>query len=122
MNTSKSVDRGKVVGQGSLGEFEQMVLLAVLHLEDDAYGAAIQREIDERAGRRRTISAIYVTLVRLQDKGLVESRLADPTPVRGGKAKRFFTVTPVGVVALEDSRQAMDRMWEGLESSTRRAD
>ena len=110
------------MGQNSLGEFEQMVLLAVLHLDADAYGAAIQREIEARAGRRRTISAIYVTLVRLQDKGLVESDLADPTPVRGGKAKRFFTVTPTGVGALEDSRHAMDRMWEGLDSSARRAD
>ena len=110
------------MGHDSLGEFEQMVLLAVLRLEANAYGAAIQREIEARAERRRTISAIYVTLVRLQDKGMVESSLADPTPVRGGKAKRFFTVTPAGASALEDSRQAMARMWEGLESSTRRAD
>ena len=110
------------MGQDSLGEFEQMVLLAVLRLEANAYGAAIQREIEARASRRRTISAIYVTLVRLQDKGMVESTLADPTPVRGGKAKRFFTVTPAGQDALERSRRAMDQMWEGLESSARRVE
>jgi DNA-binding PadR family transcriptional regulator len=98
-----------------LGQFEEMALLAVLRLDEDAYGAAIQREIAERTGRRRTISAIYVTLVRLQDKGLVESTLADPTPVRGGKAKRLFRVTPEGEAALEASRRAMERLWQGVE-------
>ena len=105
------------MGHDQLGEFEQMVLLAVLHLEDAAYGAPIQEEIEQRAGLLRTISSIYVTLVRLQDKGLVTSELGDPTPVRGGKAKRIFTVTPAGSEALGKSRRAMNRMWDGIEDS-----
>jgi DNA-binding PadR family transcriptional regulator len=103
------------MGKDQLGQLEEMSLLAVLHLQGDAYGAEIQREIAERTGRRRTISAIYVTLVRLQEKGFVESVLADPTPVRGGKAKRLFTVTAAGIEALDSSRRAMQGMWKGLE-------
>jgi len=110
------------LGKDELGQFEEMALLAVLRLDDDAYGAAIQQEIADRTGRRRTISAIYVTLVRLQEKGLVASDLADPTPVRGGKAKRYFRVTAAGGEALAASRRAMQRLWEGVELPSSSAD
>ena len=105
------------MGRDGLGEFEQVVLLTVWRLGADAYGAAIRRELQERSGRRRSISAIYVTLMRLEKKGLVQSTLADPTPVRGGKAKRLFDVAPAGLEALKSARTMMNRMWEGLESA-----
>jgi len=97
-----------------LGEAEHLMLLAVWRLGKNAHGTAIREEILERTGRRLSVSAIYVTLVRLEKKGYVSSFLADPTPVRGGKAKRFFTVKKKGIAELEESRRRMERMWEGL--------
>jgi len=98
----------------NLGEAEHLMLLAVWRLGKNAHGTAIREEIFERTGRRLSVSAIYVTLVRLEKKGYVSSFLADPTPVRGGKAKRFFTVKKKGIAELEESRRRMERMWEGL--------
>ncbi len=97
-----------------LGEAEQLMLLAVWRLGKNAHGTTIRQEIFERTGRRLSVSAIYVTLVRLEKKGYVSSFLADPTPVRGGKAKRYFTVKKKGITELEESRRRMERMWEGL--------
>lgn len=102
-----------------LGELEQLLLLSLARLGSEAYGAEIQNELEERAGRRVSISTIYVTLVRLEDKGFVRSRRADPTPVRGGKSKRYFRLTPRGVSALERSREVLQRMWEGLPDASR---
>jgi PadR family transcriptional regulator PadR len=99
----------------SLGELEQMVLLAILQRSGDAYGLAILRELDERAERRVSPGAIYATLDRLEDKGAVSSRFADPTPGRGGKPKRFMTVTAEGLAALRAARTAWTRMAEGLD-------
>ncbi len=98
-----------------LGEFEQVVLLAVLRLGDNAYGVTILREIQRQAARTVSRGAVYVTLDRLERKKLVASRLADPTPERGGRAKRYFRVQPAGIAALRDSRRALARLWEGLE-------
>ena len=98
-----------------LGDLEELVLLAVLRLGDDAYGAALRRALKRRAGRSVSVSSIYVTLMRLQEKGLVDSWLAEPTAVRGGKAKRYFRLTAEGVEALRAERAAMKRMWEGLD-------
>ena len=98
-----------------LGEFEQVVLLAVLRLGDNAYGVTILREIQRQAARPVSRGAVYVTLDRLERKKLVASRLADPTPERGGRAKRYFRVQPAGIAALRDSRRALARLWEGLE-------
>jgi PadR family transcriptional regulator, regulatory protein PadR len=97
-----------------LGEFEQIVLLAVLRLGDGAYGVPIQREIEKRAGRRVTVGALYATLDRLESKGLLDSWFADPTPQRGGRSKRYFKLLPEGVAALAESKAALDRMWQGL--------
>lgn len=98
-----------------LGEFEQIVLLAVLRLANRAYGAKIREEIMQRVGRSTSISTIYVTLIRLERKGYVNSWLADPTPVRGGKSKRYFRVEPSGIDALREARESMSRLWDGVD-------
>lgn len=100
----------------NLGEFEQLALLAVLRLGDDAYGARIQEVLEERAGREASVSAIYITLTRMAEKGLVSSWLGEPTEVRGGKARRYFRVEPAGVLALDEARARLRRMWEGLDA------
>lgn len=98
-----------------VGEFEHLVLLAVVRLGDEAYGMTVRREIEERTGRDVTIGAVYRTLERLARKGLVESRReARHTPVRGGRARRFFRLTREGHTALSESRRMLDRMWEGV--------
>ena len=99
----------------ALGSFQQLVLLAVLRLGEDSWGARIQEELEQTAGRRVTISTVYVTLDRLEARGLVRSWLGASTPVRGGKARRFYEVTPAGGRALRESREIHERMWAGLE-------
>jgi DNA-binding PadR family transcriptional regulator len=98
----------------SLGEFEYLVLLAVLRLGDDAYGMRVRREIAERTHRDVTIGAVYATLERLAAKGLTTSEMSDPTPERGGRAKRSFHLTGVGIQAVNRSRQELESMLEGL--------
>jgi DNA-binding PadR family transcriptional regulator len=95
-------------------DFEQQVLLVGWRLGDGAYGASVRDELEARTGREVAHGAVYVTLVRLEKKGLVRSRLADPTPVRGGKAKRFFGITPAGVAGVQAAKERLDRLWEGL--------
>ncbi len=103
-------------GNGFLGEFEQMVLLAILRLGDGAYGRAIRDELEARANRTVTHGASYITLDRMVSKGLLESELREPEPGRGGRAKRYFRVTPAGVGALKESRAALRNLWDGLEA------
>jgi PadR family transcriptional regulator PadR len=97
-----------------LGEFEHIIILALLRLGDEAYGMRVRQEIEQRAGRETSIGAVYSTLDRLETKGLVESSTGDPTPERGGRAKRVFRATPKGIQALERSQQALMNMMEGL--------
>jgi PadR family transcriptional regulator PadR len=97
-----------------LGEFELVVLLAVLQLGDDAYGVPVRDEIVHRTGRDVARGAVYVTLDRLTRKGYLRSRLADPTPERGGRPKRYFELTARGNKALRESLAALERMREGL--------
>ncbi len=99
----------------TLGEFEQLALLGVVRLGNVAYGAAVQQELEKTAGRSVSIATIYVTLIRLEKKGLVVSWRSDPTPVRGGKSRRFFRITSEGADALKTSRNVMNSMWAGLE-------
>ena len=99
-----------------LGELEQIVLMAVRRLDHDAYGSTIRDEIEGWTGRFLSVSAIYVTLMRLEKKGHVRSWLADPTPVRGGKAKRYFEILPTGIEALQRARATMDRIWADLDA------
>ena len=98
-----------------LGEFEQMVLLAILHVEGEAYGVPIVDEIERRTGRSVSRPAVYVTLRRLEQKGLLSSRMSEPTPERGGKARRCVKLKPAAVRQLRESRRAMDGMWRGLD-------
>ena len=99
-----------------LGEFEHIVLLAVLRLAGDAYGVPIRREITLRTRRELTVGSLYSTLDRLESKGLLRSRTGDPTPERGGRSKRYFRVTAAGLRMLRESRQVINAMWEGLEA------
>ena len=98
-----------------LGEFEQMVLLAILQLGDEAYGMRISEELERRVSRGTSRGALYITLDRMEAQGLVTSRLAKPTPERGGRGKRYVAVTPAGIRALRKSKHAFQELWSGLE-------
>lgn len=102
-------------GSHNLGEFEQVVLLAALRLGDEAYGVAIRDVIRQHTGRAVRPGALYTTLDRLEGKGLVTSRLGDPTPERGGRAKRFYTVTTSGTAAIARAQRCYRSLLEGLE-------
>jgi PadR family transcriptional regulator, regulatory protein PadR len=106
------------VSHQGLGEFEQMVLLAIVHLRGDAYGTPIVDEIERRTGRSISRPAVYVTLRRLEEKGFVSSWLGDPTPERGGKARRHVKLEAAGARALRDARQIANRMWHGVDLAT----
>ena len=98
-----------------LGELEQVVMLAVLRVGDEAYGVPIRSEIETQGERELTLATVYKTLGRLEDKGLVASYEGDPTPQRGGRRKRFYKVTPSGKRALKESVGALRRMASGLD-------
>ncbi len=98
-----------------LGEFEQAILLAVLRLGDGAYGRAIRQELETCTGRKVSHGAAYITLDRMQAKGLLKSWLADPEDGRGGRKKRYFQVSAAGVKALSESRHALLTLWDGVE-------
>ena len=104
-----------------LGEFEQLVLLAIAHLGDDAYGIPIVEEIERRTGRSASRGSVYVVLRRLEEKGFVSSWMSDPTPERGGKARRLVKLTAGGARALREARTAAERMWQGLDPASLRA-
>jgi PadR family transcriptional regulator PadR len=99
----------------SLGEFEQIVLLAILRLGEAAYGVTIRTEIAGCTHREPSRGALYTTLDRLEEKKLVQSRLGDPTPERGGRAKRYFTVTKRGRAALIQAQRSYQSLLEGLD-------
>ena len=99
-----------------LGELEQVVLLAVMRLGDEAYAVPILEQIERQAGRKIARGALYTALDRLEAKGCLRSRLGEPLAARGGRARRYFTVTPPAVRALKQSRLALMRLWNGLES------
>ncbi len=98
-----------------LGEFEHIVLLALLRLGPEAYGVPIRQEIEKRTKRAITVGSLYSTLDRLESKGYVQSWFSDPTPARGGRAKRYFRVEPLGVKAIRRSQKALSVMLEGLD-------
>jgi DNA-binding PadR family transcriptional regulator len=104
---------------GPLGEFEQVVLLAVLRLGDSAYAVPIRREIAARTRRAPARGAVYVTLERLEEKGYLDSRLGEAAAERGRRPRRYYCVRPAGVRALDRSWTALRSMWEGLEPETR---
>jgi DNA-binding PadR family transcriptional regulator len=98
-----------------IGEFEHMVLLAIMQLGDSAYGVAIMDELQDRIGRATSRGATYMTLDRMETKGLIKSRMGEPTAERGGRAKRLFTVTPAGAEAVRRSQAAYRELSKGLE-------
>jgi PadR family transcriptional regulator PadR len=98
-----------------LGEFEQIVMLALLRLGADAYGATVCAEIEKRGGRDVSVSAVHTTLERLEQKGLVKSRIGDPTPQRGGKRKRHYEMAPLGMKSLQASYRSIRSMADGIE-------
>ncbi len=100
-----------------LSDVEQQALLAVWRLADEAYGATIRDELARVTGRELSISAIYVTLVRLEKAGLVGSTFSAPARVRGGKARRLFRIEPAGVKALKAAREQLDSLWSGLDAT-----
>lgn len=97
-----------------LGEFEQLVLLALLRLQPEAYGVAIRDEIEEKTGRRVALGSVYTTLLRLEDKGFVATRIGEPTPQRGGRRKKFYRPLAAGRRELATSLQALRSMTRGL--------
>ena len=97
-----------------LGQFELMVLLALMRLGEDAYGVTIADELEKETGREVVIANVYATLERLQDRGFVSSSLGDATPERGGRAKRYFQITGAGLREVRDARQSLMSLWKGL--------
>jgi PadR family transcriptional regulator PadR len=100
----------------ALGDFEQLVLLGVLRLGDDAYGAAIRQEIHARSGRDVSINAVYTTLERLEIKGFLRSWVGEPTAQRGGRRRKFYALRPAGETALRHAYKAMTSMAAGFEA------
>ncbi len=99
-----------------LGEFEHLIVLAVLRLAHQAYGVTVRQEIENRTRREASIGAVYATLDRLEAKGYVKSHLGDPTPERGGRSKRFFEVTAKGLSAVNHTQRALESMSKGLDA------
>jgi DNA-binding PadR family transcriptional regulator len=97
-----------------LTDLELMILLAVLRVGENAYGVTIARKIEATAGRSVALALVYATLDRLEERGLARSWLGDPTPERGGRAKRFFEVTGKGIRQIRDTQGALTALWKGL--------
>lgn len=103
----------------TLGTLELAALLAVARLGGDAYGLAVRHDLSERTGRDYSVGAVYTTLQRLEDKGLLASRTTDPLPVRGGRARRHFTLTGDGARALRDAQRHAASIWAGVGTTLR---
>lgn len=97
-----------------LGEFELMILLAILHLGEEAYGVPISRELEKHRGRDVAVGSVYAALERMESKGLVTSTLGDPTPERGGKAKRYFRITKAGLSQIQETRRVLTKLWQTI--------
>lgn len=103
----------------SLGTLELAALLAVARLGEDAYGLAVRRDLAARTGRDYSVGAVYTTLQRLEDKGLLTSRASEPLPVRGGRSRRLFTLTDAGARALRDAERRAASLWAGVRTTLR---
>jgi PadR family transcriptional regulator PadR len=101
-----------------LGQLEFMTLVAMMRLQDDAYGVAIAREIETASGRDVALASLYLTLGRLETNGLIESKRGEPTPERGGRAKTYFKVTAKGIREVRDARRALSTLWNGVPTLT----
>ena len=103
----------------TLGEFEQLVLLAILQLDGDVYAARIVEEIERRTGRAASAAAVYVTLRRLEEKRFVESWMSDPGQARGGKSRRLYRVTAAGLRTARDLHRQRERIWQAIAQGAR---
>lgn len=103
--------------KSTLGDLEQIVLLALLQLGDDAYGVSVQREIEARTGRTLSLGAVYATLTRLEEKGFVRTKLAPPTRTRGGRRRKLYLVQPKGREAVRAAMSALRSMSRGLSTA-----
>lgn len=103
--------------EGYLGEFEQMLMLAIMRLESEAYGVRLMEELEQSVGRRVSRGSVYVTLDRLEDKGWIASESSAARPERGGRPRRIVTVTPEGLGELRKARAALLTLWDGLEEA-----
>ena len=101
-----------------LGQFEFMTLVAMMRLEDDAYGVAIAREIERASDRDVALASLYLTLGRLEANGLIEAKRGEPTPERGGRAKTYFKITAKGIREVRDARRALMTLWNGVPELT----
>jgi DNA-binding PadR family transcriptional regulator len=97
-----------------LGNFDLMLLLALMRLGDDAYGVTIAQELEDQTGREVVVASVYATLERLQERRLVASRLGEATQERGGRAKRYFRITGAGLREVRDARRSLMNLWNGL--------
>jgi DNA-binding PadR family transcriptional regulator len=97
-----------------LGSFELMVLMALIRLGDDAYGVPIAREIEAHLNREVALGSVYATLARLEERRLVSSTLGEPTPERGGRAKRYFRITPRGIREVRETQRVLVKLWNGV--------
>jgi DNA-binding PadR family transcriptional regulator len=104
-----------------LGEFEHVVLLALMRLGKDAYGTSIRRDIEANTGRSVSVGALYTALDRLERRGFVGTHVGDPAPERGGRARRYYRLKASGRTALERSRSVLLQMWEGFEPGRKKA-
>ena len=100
--------------RGYFGEFELMVMLALMRIGENAYGVPICREIEEHGRREVVVGSVYATLERLEQKGFVSSELGEPTAERGGRAKKYFHITSKGLREVRDTQQALMDLWDGL--------
>ena len=98
----------------TLGTLELAALLAVARFGDDAYGAAVRQDLSERTGRPHSVGAVYTTLQRLEDKGLLTSHASEPIPVRGGRSRRLFRITGAGARAIRDAEREAKSLWAGV--------
>lgn len=106
--------REEMAGRNHLGNLELMVMLVLIRLADDAYGVPISRELAERTGREVSLGSVYATLERLEAKGLVTSALGEPTPERGGRAKRYFRLNSEGLRQVREAQRALKKLWQRL--------
>ena len=100
----------------AISNFELMVMLALIRLGDDAYGVPISEEIADQSGHDVALGSVYAALERLEDRVLVVSSIGDPTPERGGRAKKYFKLTGKGIEVVRDTQQTLTRMWKGLKA------
>ena len=103
-----------IMSRSTLGTLELSALLAVVRLADEAYGLAVRHDLAERTGRELSVGAVYTTLQRLEDKGLLRSRTTAPLPVRGGRSRRHYTLTGAGARAIRDAERQAESIWSGI--------